>query len=437
MLALVLAAVCAGALALFSAQRFDGSPGSERGFVLKTYIDPQGEEHQYLVFVPYDYKRGQKRPLLLFLNGMGENGTDGVSPIKDFWMQVGEMKRSFPFVVAIPQCRPGPGWTARERDKALGFLDQVAADYDTDPDRVYVTGLSSGGTGVWNLVASHPGRFAAAVPLCGHPAGSAEAPAQAAPAQVQIWNFYNEKDAPDLVESNRRMRQELLEAGGSPLVTEYPLSGHACWGLAYRCTGMYDWLLEQSRSHNARQTRPFELLAADRILSTWQSHGPARWTAEDARTIACRNAAADQPGYVISRAAYAACEFHVDVYLESASQECQLGLFEQATDEPLSGYVLHVSLPDAGSGGLAHSTDGWIAALDPAAQRQLRTAYWNDVRLHFGPGRITARINGWKALDVHPASHATHPVHVALGAARARSAVRWRNLRVRELDHGP
>ena len=171
---------------------------------------------------------------------------------------------------------------------------------------------------MWNMVASYPDRFAAAVPLCGGPAGSAEALAQA---QLQIWNFYNEKDAPDLVESNRRMRQKLLEAGASPLATEYPQSSlrdrHNCWDLAYRCTGMYDWLLEQSRSHNARQTRLFELLPADQILSAWQSHGPARWTAEDDGTIACQNAAADQPGYLISGATYAACEFHVDVYLQS------------------------------------------------------------------------------------------------------------------------
>ena len=107
----------------------------------------------------------------------------------------------------------------------------------------------------------------------------------------------------------------------------------------------------------------------------------------------------------------------MDVYLQSPSAECRLGLFDQATGDPLSGYVLHVSLPDTGSGGLAHLSDGWIAALDPAAQRQLRTAYWNDVRLHYAPGRITVRINGWKALDVHTARQDTHPVHIALGTA--------------------
>ena len=65
------------AVSLFSAQRFDDSPPSERGFVLKRYVDPQGEEHHYLVFVPYDYQRGEKRPLLLFLNGMGKTAQTG------------------------------------------------------------------------------------------------------------------------------------------------------------------------------------------------------------------------------------------------------------------------------------------------------------------------------------------------------------------------
>ena len=102
-------------------------------------------------------------------------------------------------------------------------------------------------------------------------------------------------------------------------------------------------------------------------------------------------------------------------------QECQLGLFEQATDDPLSGYVLHVSLPDAGSGGLAHSTDGWIAALDPAAQRQLRTAYWNDVRLHL------ARAGSRRASTAGKRSTFTQQV-----TTRTRCTSRWaRHMRTR------
>jgi len=245
-------------ITLLSPQCFGELPRDGRGFALKTYVDPRGREDKYVVFVPYDYRPGQKRPLLMFLNSMGENGTDGVSAISNnFGIQLWEMKRTFPFVAAIPQCRPGPGWTEAELDKAMGILGRVADEYGTDPDRVYVTGVSSGGIGVWNIVSSHPGRFAAAVPVCAGGGGSGESLAEQ---RIQIWSFYNDGDEASLVDGERRMRQELLKAGASPLATEYPQEGHNSWDLAYRCIGMYDWLLDQSLSKNARQGE-FELLA--------------------------------------------------------------------------------------------------------------------------------------------------------------------------------
>ena len=116
------------------------------------------------------------------------------------------------------------------------------------------------------------------------------------------------------------MRQELLKAGASPLATEYPREGHNSWDLAYRCIGMYNWLLDQSLSKNASQGE-FELLCPERLLSTWHGPGSAHWTAEDERTIACADAAADRSAYLVSDVAYGACEFHVDVYLDSRSRK--------------------------------------------------------------------------------------------------------------------
>ncbi|MGM0490846.1 MAG: prolyl oligopeptidase family serine peptidase, partial [Planctomycetota bacterium] len=117
-----------------------------------------------------------------------ENGTDGISAISNkFGIQVWEMKRTFPFVAVPPQCRPeARGWTAAGQDKALAILDHVAEKYGTDPDRGYVTGVSSGGIGVWNIVSSNPGRFAAAIPVCAGGGGSVES---LAGQRTRVWLY--------------------------------------------------------------------------------------------------------------------------------------------------------------------------------------------------------------------------------------------------------
>jgi len=271
-LLVVLIGAWTGWIALLSPRCLGESPRTDRGFMLKTYVDSRGQEHRYVVFVPYDDRPGRRRPLLMFLNGMGENGTDGISAISNnFGIQLWEMKRTFPFVAVAPQCRPeAGGWSDAEQEKALSILDRVAEEYGTDPDRVYVTGVSSGGSGVWRIVSGNPDRFAAAVPICGGGGGNLKS---LAGEREPIWSFYNDGDKASLLEGERRMRQELLKAGASPLATEYPQEGHNSWDLAYRCIGMYDWLLDQSLSKNARQDH-FELLSAEQVRSNWRDVGP-------------------------------------------------------------------------------------------------------------------------------------------------------------------
>jgi pimeloyl-ACP methyl ester carboxylesterase len=409
-----------------------------RGFFRKQYVDPSGKSHNYMVFVPYDYQPGQRRPLLLFLNGVGENGTDGMSAISNnFGVQIWEMKRDFPFVAAVPQCEPGKSWTDGEDTKALAILDRVAADYGTDPDRVYMTGVSSGAGGVWHIAREHPDRFAAIVPLCGSPSASAETASTFAKAHLPIWNFWNQGDEKSLVESNRQMHQKLLEAGESPLATECRQVGHDSWNEGYRSMALYDWLLDRSRAKNASRTRRFTLLSSDDVLSRWKTLGPSRWMILDAQRLGSETDDKKLPGYLVSDVAYRRCEFHVEVRPRNETDECQLVLVEDATvpdktgDTAIKGYTLHLPFAEQGTGGLAHSAGGWIAPLDPAAQRQLRVGYWNDLRVCFGDDRIVVYLNGWKAIDVSMLL-GEKAFRVALVASRDIPAVQWRNLRIRE-----
>src|SRR5689334_2673902 len=112
----------------------------------------------YLLFLPPGYEQSHKKwPLMLFLHGAGESGHD-LSKVKTHGPpKIVETKRDFPFILVSPQS-PGRGWNP---DVLNALLDDVLRKYQVDEDRVYLTGLSMGGFGTWDLAAAHPERFAA------------------------------------------------------------------------------------------------------------------------------------------------------------------------------------------------------------------------------------------------------------------------------------
>src|SRR5882757_4227994 len=119
----------------------------------------------YLLYLPKNYGAPDKKwPLLLFLHGSGERGTDiwkvaAHGPPRNVTNQT-----DFPFIVVSPQCPEGQVWS---NDPLLGLLDDITARYAVDTTRVYLTGLSMGGYGAWSLGTTHPERFAALAPICG------------------------------------------------------------------------------------------------------------------------------------------------------------------------------------------------------------------------------------------------------------------------------
>ena len=125
---------------------------------------------KYLLFLPAGYEpSGKAWPLLLFLHGAGESGDDLAKVKLHGPPKLIENKtRDFPCIVVSPQS-PGRGWNA---DILAGLLDDLAAKYRVDKDRVYLTGLSMGGFGSWSLAAAYPDRFAAIAPICGGGAGN-------------------------------------------------------------------------------------------------------------------------------------------------------------------------------------------------------------------------------------------------------------------------
>ncbi|HVS34479.1 MAG TPA: prolyl oligopeptidase family serine peptidase [Gemmataceae bacterium] len=215
------------------------------GLLDRTYIDADGKEAKYALFVPLDYKADKAYPLILFLHGSGETGTDGKMQT---YVGLGPVLRmnakKFPCFVLLPQSQDR-SWQADSKDaqRALAVLDAVEKEFKIDEKRVYLTGLSMGGFGTWSLAQKNPERWAAIVPVCG--GGD---PNQAKVIKdIPCWIFHGDADKSVPVDRSRAMVEALKAAGGQPKYTEYAGVGHNSWEMAYNTPDLYEWLLQQHK----------------------------------------------------------------------------------------------------------------------------------------------------------------------------------------------
>ena len=194
----------------------------------------------YLLFLPQGYENSKQRwPLILFLHGAGESGTNLAKVKTHGPPKVVESKPDFPFILVSPQSS-GRGWNS---DTLNALLDDVVRKYRVDTHQIYLTGLSMGGYGTWSLAAAHPERFAAIVPICG---GGNPADAKKL-VGLPIWVFHGAKDPTVPVQRSREMVEAIKAAGGNVKFTEYPEAQHDCWTETYDNAELYKWLLAQKR----------------------------------------------------------------------------------------------------------------------------------------------------------------------------------------------
>jgi predicted peptidase len=217
---------------------------TEHGFLNKVYKSKDGDV-KYVVFVPEEYKGDKAFPVILFLHGAGERGSDG---LKQASVGLGKairnklkLNEAFPFIAVFPQCVKN--WTAGAPDakNGLAILDEVEKTYKTDKSQVYLTGLSLGGYGTWSIAAAYPDRWAAIVPVCG---GGSPKTAEKIK-DIPCWCFHGDADTAVPVQRSRDMIDALKKAGAAPHYTEYPGVGHNSWDNAYGTPELYAWLLKQ------------------------------------------------------------------------------------------------------------------------------------------------------------------------------------------------
>jgi predicted peptidase len=197
----------------------------------------------YLLFLPEDYGREKKSwPLILFLHGAGERGSD-IEKVKVHGPpKIVQTKKDFPFIVVSPQC-PEDDWWTDKTEMLINLLDDIVAHYDVDTERIYLTGLSMGGYGAWALASQYPDRFAAVVPICG---GGDRILARTLK-DVPIWAFHGAKDSVVPVEESKELVEAVNARGGNAKLTIYPDANHDSWTETYNNPKLYDWLLEHRR----------------------------------------------------------------------------------------------------------------------------------------------------------------------------------------------
>jgi predicted peptidase len=225
---------------------------SGRGFLHREFASADGQTVKYALFVPQSYTLNAPVPVILFLHGSGEAGTDGDRQTR---VGIGEHirrnKATFPFLVIMPQAQRLPEgllnvaktwWPGQpDGDRALAILAAIQREYRTDPKRLYLSGVSMGGFGVWALAAAAPNRWAAIVPVC----GGGDPAAAAKLKDVPCWAFHGAADPSVPVQFSRTMVEAVRRAGGAPKYTEYAGVGHNSWEKAYATVELYTWLLQQ------------------------------------------------------------------------------------------------------------------------------------------------------------------------------------------------
>ncbi len=194
----------------------------------------------YLLSVPKDYDTKDSWPVVLFLHGSGERGDDLELVKMHGPPKLINEGKDFPFIAVSPQCPRDHSW---DPFALTILLNEVMKDYKVDEDRIYVTGLSMGGFGAWELAAYAPDRFAAIAPIC----GGGELRWAKRIKDVPIWAFHGAQDKGVPLERSQEMIDAITRHGGTPKLTVYPDAGHDSWTETYNNPEFYEWLLAQKR----------------------------------------------------------------------------------------------------------------------------------------------------------------------------------------------
>ncbi|MGI9471208.1 MAG: dienelactone hydrolase family protein [Rubripirellula sp.] len=227
-------------------------------------VSNDGGKLGYRMMAPAQIESGKKYPLVLFLHGAGERGSDNQKQLVHGAAEFAkpERRREFPAYVLFPQCPSDQRWVESDWDlpsgrdqfpdepsvpmaQVLALVDSLVTELPIDPNRLYVTGLSMGGQGTWFAAVAPPKRFAAMLEVCGGGDPSWANRYTGTP----VWALHGQADSVVPVSRGREMIIALTEAGHTPELryVEYPGVGHNSWTRTYARDDVYRWLFSQRK----------------------------------------------------------------------------------------------------------------------------------------------------------------------------------------------
>lgn len=207
---------------------------SKEGLNFQLYGDPK-----------WDGK--QRYPLLIWLHGAGQSGTDNESQTAGSPRPLysPQAQEKHPCFVLMPQCPDRSiGWKNQVSQNLMTLINELCDNLPVDRDRIYLTGSSMGGFGTWGMITQWPEVFACAVPLC----GGGDPSKAGVIKNIPIWAFHGDMDDQVNVDNTRRMAAALKAVNGKMEYTELPGAGHLITEVVYKKPELDEWIFKQRRA---------------------------------------------------------------------------------------------------------------------------------------------------------------------------------------------
>ena len=229
------------------------SKGGGREASLETRVARVGaNDFNYQVYVPGKIRNQTGAPVIVFLHGIGQRGAGGVIPNRG---AAGAIARHFledvPAIILLPQCRTGSYWTDPVMSEmVMTVIGQAVTEFEAEARRIYLTGVSMGGYGVWHLASQHAESFAGLVSICGGSPlreGDRFTPIARRIATTPTWIFHGADDAVVPVSESRQMVEALKATGADVRYSEYAGVGHNVWMKVLGERELMPWLMAQLR----------------------------------------------------------------------------------------------------------------------------------------------------------------------------------------------
>lgn len=232
--------------ALLTACFFSKSSAKNIGSDPSENTRTEKKKYKYLLYLPKEYNAAKKSyPLVIYLHGGSQRGHD-LNKLKTYGLpQLVEKGKDFEFIIASPQCPDGvTDWSSENWFDSL-FVD-LNTKYRIDPDRVYLTGISMGGGGTFEIAKKYPDKFAALVPLC---AWNSAITNICAIRQIPTWTFHGKLDEIVPIAETEEKVKKLRDCKGNTTFTVLENDGHGIQWLYEKndTYDIYEWMLKHKR----------------------------------------------------------------------------------------------------------------------------------------------------------------------------------------------